>query len=146
MTMSINLQTGSGYQAPVPVPQVLPGARSTDIQVVQKQPEQYTDTNQATQTDTTLPLPGTSSNDDDTPMTAEEKRFQQVAAAAQHVTSDPYPVSDKSFTIYKDATGQYITRYTSLRDGRVTYVPEPQALRQFEASQQTLKAALQLKV
>jgi hypothetical protein len=38
-------------------------------------------------------------------------------------------VSDQKFTIYKDAAGQYITRFTSLRDGSVTYIPEPELFR-----------------
>ena len=53
----------------------------------------------------------------------------QAAASAKpqqpvrHLTN-AYAVSDKRFTIYKDATGQYITRFTNLRDGKVTYVPD----------------------
>ena len=128
--MSINLQTGS-YQAPQP----LPGVRSTDIQVTQKQPEQYPEPS----------VPAPSNDTKDPAATAEQIRFEHVAAAAQHVAGDPYPISDKSFTIFKDATGQYITRYTSLRDGRVTYVPEPKLLQQFESDQTRLKAAVQLK-
>lgn len=36
-----------------------------------------------------------------------------------------YAISDHSFSIFKDASGKYITRYVSLRDGTITYVPEP---------------------
>jgi hypothetical protein len=36
-----------------------------------------------------------------------------------------YAISDQSFSIFKDASGKYITRYVSLRDGTITYVPEP---------------------
>ena len=36
-----------------------------------------------------------------------------------------YAVSDKKFAIYKDASGQLITRYVSLRDGSITYSPAP---------------------
>lgn len=37
---------------------------------------------------------------------------------------DTFAVRDTSFTIFKDTQGQYITRFTSLRDGSVTYVQE----------------------
>lgn len=128
--MTINLQTG-GYVAP----QVLPGARSTDIQVVQKQIE--------SSPEFTLPAPGNSS--DDAALTPDQRRYAQVAQASQRLAGgDPYPVSDKSFTIYKDTSGQYITRYTSLRDGRVTYIPEQRLLQAFERSQSSLKALVEL--
>ncbi len=54
----------------------------------------------------------------------EQAHYQAVQQMAQSV-ANVYVVSDQKFTIFKDATGQYITRYTSLRDGKVTYVPEP---------------------
>jgi hypothetical protein len=127
--MTINLQTG-GY---VP-PQVLPGARSTDIQVAQKQPEQYPE----------ISVPTQGNSNGDAVNTAEQKRYEQLVAAARSFTGDPYPVSDKSFTIFKDTSGQYITRFTSLRDGRVTYVPELRLLQQFESHQRALKAVVQL--
>ncbi len=55
---------------------------------------------------------------------AEQKRYEAVQRMAQDV-ANVYVVSDKRFTIFKDVTGQYITRFTSLRDGRVTYIPQP---------------------
>ena len=56
---------------------------------------------------------------------AEQKRLETVQKAAQAV-ANIYVLGDQSITIFKDATGQYITRYTSLRgDGKVTYIPEP---------------------
>ncbi|MEI7668846.1 MAG: hypothetical protein WCJ33_02040 [Pseudomonadota bacterium] len=45
-----------------------------------------------------------------------------------------YAVSDTEFTIFKDSSGQYITRYTSLRDGSVTYVPEPVLIRSLQGN------------
>jgi len=57
----------------------------------------------------------------------EEERYVQVERAARSL--DIYVVSDQKFTIYKDAAGQYITRFTSLRDGSVTYIPEPELFR-----------------
>jgi hypothetical protein len=43
--------------------------------------------------------------------------------------TDTFAVSDKTFTIFKDSSGQYITRFTSLVDGSVTYLPEPEILK-----------------
>jgi hypothetical protein len=51
------------------------------------------------------------------------KRQAMVREAAK-MFKDFFPVSDMSFTIFKDSSGQYITRFTSLRDGKVTYIPE----------------------
>lgn len=59
---------------------------------------------------------------------AEQQRFQAVQRLSQQMV-DPFVVSDRTFTIFKDATGQYITRFTSLRDGKVTYIPEPNLFR-----------------
>lgn len=55
---------------------------------------------------------------------AEQQRLQTVQRLSQKV-ADVYVVSDRTFSIFKDTSGQYVTRFTSLRDGRVTYVPEP---------------------
>lgn len=54
----------------------------------------------------------------------ERKRMEALKAAAK----DLFILGDQRFTIFKDSTGQYITRFTSLRDGKVTYIPEPQLL------------------
>lgn len=58
------------------------------------------------------------------PQSVEEKRFEAVQRLSQNIANS-YVVSDKTFSIFKDSTGQYITRFTSLRDGKVTYIPEP---------------------
>lgn len=53
--------------------------------------------------------------------------LEVIKAAAQAFN---YPLGDKKFTIYKDSrTGEYITRFTSLIDGSVTYYPPPQLLK-----------------
>jgi hypothetical protein len=75
----------------------------------------------------TLPLSGVSAEKADV-ASAEQRRFEQVKRAAESFFKDVYAVNDHTFSIYKDNTGQYITRFTSLRDGRVTYIPEPQLL------------------
>lgn len=54
----------------------------------------------------------------------EEQRYVEVKVAAQTVASNPYPISDKRFTIFKDIAGDYVTRFTSLVDGSVQYFPE----------------------
>lgn len=59
---------------------------------------------------------------------AEHKRLEMVKQAAQDI-ANVYVVSDKQFTIFKDASGQYITRFRDLRDGKVTYIPEPELFR-----------------
>lgn len=69
--------------------------------------------------------------------TAEDKRLEQVQRAAE-ATANTYVVSDVRFTIYKDNTGQYITRFTNLRDGKVTYIPEPDLIKHAKSAQ-TLK-------
>ncbi len=66
---------------------------------------------------------------------ADARREAAVRAAAQSLFRDFFAVSDNRFTMYKDATGQIITRFTSLRDGRVTYIPEPELLQQMARAQ-----------
>lgn len=55
---------------------------------------------------------------------AEDRRFTRVAEAAKRIITEFYPISDTRFTIFKDGSGQYITRFTNLRDGTVTFYPE----------------------
>lgn len=129
--MTINLQTGAYTPPPS-----LPGARSADIQVVQKQQDYPTE----------VAVPAIGAQVSDAAVSAEEKRYDQVLAASQSLVRDAYPLSDKSFAIYKDSSGQYITRYTSLRDGRVTYIPEQRLLQIFESAQKSLANAAQIRV
>ena len=62
----------------------------------------------------------------------EQERFESIRQAIKAAFSDTYAVSDQSFSIFKDSTGQYVTRLTSLRDGSVSYIPEPNLLRNIE--------------
>ena len=62
------------------------------------------------------------------PQVAEQQRLQTVQRLSQQV-ADIFVVSDRTFTIFKDVSGQYVTRFTSLRDGKVTYIPEPNLFR-----------------
>ncbi len=58
------------------------------------------------------------------PQTADKARFAEIEKAAQTIQSNYYIVSDVRFTIFKDITGDYVTRFTSLKDGHVTYYPQ----------------------
>lgn len=60
---------------------------------------------------------------------AEQRRYDTVKRLAEDI-ANVFVIGDQRFTIFKDSTGQYITRFTSLRDGRVTYIPEPQLFKQ----------------
>ena len=71
--------------------------------------------------------------------TADQKRLEALQRAAREAANNSYVISDRTFTIFKDSTGQYITRFTSLRDGRVTYIPEPELLK---SSNQTTAVSL----
>jgi hypothetical protein len=65
----------------------------------------------------------------------DDVQAQYEAAVRQAILSfkNTYAVSDKEFAIFKDASGQLITRYVSLRDGTVTYVPAPTFVRDIHA-------------
>lgn len=106
--MEINLTGG------IRVPQSLPAAKSgTEIPAVRKSES--------------VVIPQAANDSVDAAVT-EQRRFEKVRQAAESYFKDLYAVNDHTFTIYKDSTGQYITRFTSLRDGKVTYIPEPQML------------------
>lgn len=125
--MEINLQGG------IKLPQTLPSARSADLPVVKK-----------TQSDSeSVSVPEVEVDDD---QVTEQKRYEQLQRAAQTFFKDVYAVSDQTFSIFKDSTGQYITRFTSLRDGRVTYIPEPQMLQYMERRQQVRQALVEIQV
>jgi hypothetical protein len=66
---------------------------------------------------------------------SEKKRYETVVQAAQQM-ADLYAVSDTRFTIFKDKSGQYITRFTSLRDGSITYYPEQELVRYYREKNQ----------
>lgn len=59
---------------------------------------------------------------------SDQRRMEAIKRAVEQ-TKSLFAVSDSTFTIFKDASGQFITRFTSLRDGSVTYFPEPQLLK-----------------
>lgn len=61
--------------------------------------------------------------------TADEKRLSAIKDSLREAFKNVYAVSDKTVTIYKDMSGQYITRYKDLRSGTMTYIPEPEILK-----------------
>ena len=122
--MDINVQSGGR------IPLTLPGARSADTPVVKK------DTVPAP----AVPDPATAVPD------VEAQRVQKLQQAARQFFDDVYAVSDTTFSIFKDATGQYVTRFTSLRDGRVTYIPEPKIIEYASRRLQAAPAAIEIEV
>jgi hypothetical protein len=123
--MEINLQGGAA-------PQALPVAKGQDFPVKTK-----------TQSNAGYPgVPEVNTSDN----AIDAQRYERLLAAAQNLFKDVYAVSDNRFTIYKDSSGQYITRYTSLRDGKVTYIPEPNMLQYMESRRAQREAILNVNV
>lgn len=77
--------------------------------------------------------------------TSDESRLEAMKEASQ-MFKDVYVVSDSKFAIYKDFKGQYVTRFTNLRDGSVTYIPEPDMLAYLEQRGKARKALLKIDV
>lgn len=121
--MEINLQSGVR-------PQTLPGARSADFPVIK--------TKETAGTTARVPEVKTDNN------AADEVRLAKLQAAAKNFFKDVYAVSDTTFSIFKDQTGQYITRFTNLRDGRVTYTPEPQIIQYMERVSNARQALVEI--
>ncbi|MEI6730490.1 MAG: hypothetical protein WCL30_04455 [Pseudomonadota bacterium] len=67
-------------------------------------------------------------------VTDKEVQYEAAIREASLSFKNTYAVSDTTFTIFKDSTGQFITRYISLRDGKVTYVPEPVLLKHIQSA------------
>ncbi len=74
---------------------------------------------------------------------SEDDRQARVATAARSFFKDTFVVSDTSFSIFKDSTGQYITRFTNLRDGSVTYIPEVEIL-QYQGSSSSSESLVEI--
>lgn len=45
-----------------------------------------------------------------------------------------FPVTDVRFTMFKDPSGQIVTKFTSLVTGEVSQIPEPELLKSFSGS------------
>lgn len=75
----------------------------------------------------------------------DKTRYENMEKASQ-MFKDVYAVSDTRFSIYKDFTGQYVTRFTNLRDGSVSYIPEPDMMAYLERRGKARKALLKIDV
>lgn len=124
--MEIKMQGG------VNLPQTLPGARSADFPAMKKPQETNAG---AARLEQALAVQEKA---------ADAARFEQLQRAAESYFKDVYAVSDTTFSIFKDATGQYITRFTSLRDGKVTYTPEPQLVQYMQRRQQARQSLVEI--
>ena len=62
---------------------------------------------------------------------AETVRLDNLKQAARNA---PQPLGTMSFTMFKDAVGQVITRFFDKATGKAVYIPEPQLLRLAQAS------------
>lgn len=80
------------------------------------------------------------------PQQTDETRLENLQRAAEMMQTDIYVVADAKFSIYKDLSGQFVTRFTSLRDGAVTYFPEQDMNFYMESRGARRKALLQLDV
>ena len=76
----------------------------------------------------------------------EQARAEAVKQAAQSLFKDYFAVADTTFSIFKDSSGQLITRFTSLRDGTVTYIPEPKLLQLAGRAQAGSESLVQIQV
>ncbi len=82
---------------------------------------------------TQTPAPITAASSGNGSATTDSQREAAVRQAALSFKNF-YAVSDQEFSIFKDVTGKYITRYVSLRDGSITYLPEPTLVKQAQAA------------
>lgn len=57
---------------------------------------------------------------------AESLRLERLKQAARNA---PQPLGNQSFTMFKDVSGQVVTRFRDINSGRVTYIPEPNLLK-----------------
>ncbi len=55
---------------------------------------------------------------------------EELLIKAAHTVSNYYVVSDVKFTIFKD-NGTFVTKFTNLKDGSVSYYPEQQLLKMY---------------
>jgi hypothetical protein len=73
----------------------------------------------------------------------EQARLDTVIKAA-NTFKNVYAVSDTKFTIFKDSSGQFVTRFTSLKDGSVTYIPEPDIQRFIDTNNARKNSAIEI--
>lgn len=61
-------------------------------------------------------------------VTTDEERMRLLTNAAEQFAKFSYPVSDTRFTIFRDQSGQFVTRFTNLQTGKISYYPEQDML------------------
>lgn len=76
---------------------------------------------------------------------SDQTRYENMKQASQ-MFKEVYAVSDTKFSIYKDFKGQFVTRMTNLRDGTVSYIPEPDMMQYLENRGKARKALLRIDV
>lgn len=67
----------------------------------------------------------------------EKQRLDTVVKGA-HAFKNTLGAGGMTFTIFKDGSGQFITRFTNKMTGAVTYVPEPNVLKFMENTTSSL--------
>lgn len=80
------------------------------------------------------------------PKVSEHTRLEEMQRASQMMFREVFAVRDTKFAIYKDASGQFVTRFTNLRDGSISYIPEPDMMQYLESRGQARKALLKIDV
>jgi hypothetical protein len=79
-----------------------------------------------------IQLGGTTAADVDLQAGAVEARRVEILRNAAR--NAPQPLGSQVFTMFKDNTGQMITRFRDQNTGKVTYIPEPDLLNMTRAS------------
>ncbi len=85
---------------------------------------------QKSQAETPVKVPAT----DKVEFRATDQQRMEAIRRAVEQAKDLFAVSDTSFTIFKDAAGQFVTRFTNLRDGSITYYPEPELVKRLDTA------------
>ena len=78
------------------------------------------------------------------PESAEKAHYEEIKRAAESIQST-FAVSDVRFTIFKDVAGDYVTRFTSLRDGSVKYFPQKSLYQLMQIRQAKLESIFDTK-
>ncbi len=68
------------------------------------------------------------------PAAAEQARYEAVQRMARQKIANSNVLGSTTFALFKDSTGQLITRFFNPQDGKVTYIPEPQMLSESRGS------------
>lgn len=80
------------------------------------------------QQEVALPNPNAGKSQQVTAASIDNARAELVVMAARTV-SNYFVVSDVKFTIFKDNQGTFVTKFTNLQDGSVSYYPEQELFR-----------------